>query len=495
MTGILILILIIVCLVLAFKRPGIALVLSLPISAGSFIWALVISETNAEPSVLETAAILIGIFTAGITICVIRFKPAEPEEKDKWPYIFVRVLFKVLLYSLLLGVAFTFFNGLGVVAWGFYMIFIHRYYLSHRNAAELDVVSTLGACIRQNMPLPAALKIAGQSDKAGSRVFRKMHKWLVQGYSVSEAIKRGFPRCSPYITSTITAAEDLGQLPQGIKNLEKEMIEKGDDYKKIHSIHPGYPALVISFALLVMLGLIIFIIPTFAEVLKDMGDGAGLPKSTQILINTADFLLRESTLVALVPVVILAFFYYFLMPYIKFFGLFKRNSNKERDGRLSIVKDYIKWYLPVFHWFENSYSLARVIGLLKVGLKSGHPVDVAISKACELDVNHCFKERLKSWLFRVERGDNISKAALDCGVGKSLAWAFDDKVNAGNTPDILEMLEELYRVNLSYRFNIVKAVSMPLIIVLLGCVVGFLCFGMFMPIVKIIEVLSAGVTP
>ena len=491
MTGVLLLGLIIVCLVMAFRKPGAALLLSIFITAGSVIWGAAIDE---PPPVLDAAAIVIGFFTAGITICIIRFKPTKPEEKDRWPYIFVRILFSFLFYGLLLVLGFSLFNVFGVVAWAFYMIFIHRYFISHRNVVEMDVVSTLGTCIRQNLPLPAALELAGKSGKSGSRIFRRMHKWLVQGYSVGESLKRGFSNCSPFVTSTITAAEELGQLPEGIRNLEKEMVEKGDDYRKIRPVHPGYAAVLICFAFIVMLGMMVFIIPTFAEVLRDMTGGADLPKSTRILIDFADFIVRDSTLIFLVPAVVLVAAYYIFMPYIRFFSLFKSNRHKSREGRLSIVRDYIKWYLPVFHWFENSYSLARVTGLMKVGLRSGHPVNVAIEKSCQLDLNHCFKGRMKSWLGRVQRGENISRSAIECGVGKSVAWAFSES-NGGNTPDILEMLEDLYRANLSYRFNILRAVSFPLMIMAVAGVVGFFAFGMFMPIVSIIEALSSNVTP
>ena len=99
------------------------------------------------------------------------------------------------------------------------------------------------------------------------------------------------------------------------------------------------------------------------------------------------------------------------------------------------------------------------------------------------------------WLGRVERGDNISGAALDCGIGRAVAWAFDEKINQGNTPELLEMLEELYRANFSYKLNVARSIMLPMMIVLLGAMIGCVTFAVFMPLVKIMMVLVESAVP
>jgi type II secretory pathway component PulF len=157
--------------------------------------------------------------------------------------------------------------------------------------------------------------------------------------------------------------------------------------------------------------------------------------------------------------------------------------------------DYIKWHLPILHSFEKNYSLVQVIELLRLSLNSGCTVNEAIANTLNLDLNNCFRERLKGWLRKVEQGDNISDAARKCKLGSSLAWAFDEKVNQGNTPVILETLENFYRLNYSYSVNLARYIMWPCVILAMGLIVGFVVFAVFSPGIYIINVLSGSIVP
>jgi len=118
-----------------------------------------------------------------------------------------------------------------------------------------------------------------------------------------------------------------------------------------------------------------------------------------------------------------------------------------------------------------------------------------IRNTLNLDINYCFRKRLFQWLNRIEKGDNISDSALRSGMPKQIAWAFDDKVNPGNTVQILEMLEGFYRSNYNYRINIARSVLCPCMVVMLGVTVGFVVYAMFLPMVAMITYTAEGVMP
>ncbi|MHC4620684.1 MAG: type II secretion system F family protein, partial [Planctomycetota bacterium] len=133
--------------------------------------------------------------------------------------------------------------------------------------------------------------------------------------------------------------------------------------------------------------------------------------------------------------------------------------------------------------------------LLRLSLNAGCTVNDAICSALDLDVNNCFRKRLKKWLARVEAGENISAAAQQEGLGSSLAWAFDEKVNRGNTLDVLETLETFYRTNYSYRVNLMKFILSPCVTIGLGIIVGLVVYAVFSPGVAVINHLATKVTP
>jgi type II secretory pathway component PulF len=159
------------------------------------------------------------------------------------------------------------------------------------------------------------------------------------------------------------------------------------------------------------------------------------------------------------------------------------------------MADYVKWHLPVLHSFEKNYSLAQVVELLRLSLNAGCTVNDAIRNTLGLDVNNCFKKRLRRWLQKVERGDNIAAAVRQSKLGAPLAWAFDEKVNQGNTLTILETLESFYRSNYSYCVNLARFIMWPCLILLMGSIVGFVVYAIFSPGILIIEVLSGKVIP
>jgi type II secretory pathway component PulF len=172
-----------------------------------------------------------------------------------------------------------------------------------------------------------------------------------------------------------------------------------------------------------------------------------------------------------------------------------RPRRPDKPYFLSRVSDFLKWHIPVLHWFERNYSLVQVVEMLRLSLSAGCTVNAAIMNTIDLDVNNCLRKHLKSWLRMVERGDNIAAAARNSKLGSPLAWAFDEQVNQGNTINILETLEKVYRSNYSYCVNLIRFITWPCIIVLIGMVVGSVVISVFAPNIALIQSLAASTTP
>jgi type II secretory pathway component PulF len=123
--------------------------------------------------------------------------------------------------------------------------------------------------------------------------------------------------------------------------------------------------------------------------------------------------------------------------------------------------------------------MVETIAGLRMSLAAGCTVDRAIANLLPLDVNACFKRRLGRWLVAVQQGQDVAAAAVANRLGSSLAWAFDGRVNQGNTPAVLEMLESFYRSNYSYRVNLARFILWPCVTLAMAAVVGFVAFAIF----------------
>jgi general secretion pathway protein F len=476
--------LLLIYLYLGWKYPAIALVTS-PFVAGTMT---LIGAADEDIAVVVLSP---GIFI--ISIIVILLSKSE-SDSVQWTKTCAKWILSILLFLLLLVVLGALCGPFFVFGIVFVIVLagsVISYSLTSRHATDAYVISTIGSSMRQNLPLSMALESAasGLTDNR-SRILKGIQKWLVQGCSLSESIRRGYPRCPGYATAIIAAAERINQLPLAIHAIEADMVARADERRKIRPVHPIYPVILMVFTFFILLGVMTFVIPQFIAGMDEVFDKATIPTATRYLIGITSFVAYEYAWLTWPAIIILAIVIMIVSIRSRF-----RPRRPEKPYLLSRMGDFVKWHLPVLHNFEKSYSLVHVIELLRLSLNAGCTVNGAIENTLGLDVNNCFKKRLRKWLEKVERGNNIAAAIRECGLGSPLAWAFDEKVNQGNTLSILETLESFYRSNYSYAVNLARFIMWPCLILFMGIIVGFVIYGIFSPSIVIIETLSDVVIP
>ena len=474
----------VLCVILAFKRPGIALVI-LPVVCFLLGCAAVWSES--QENILFVPLIFV------VTLLAVLMARRDPDS-ESWPRKCAKWILIILAFLLLFVTAGFVFGPLSIVGLMFFILFVGSiiaYGLTSQHATAAYVVSTIGSSMRQNLPLPMALESAasGLTDHR-SRILRRIQKWLVQGYSLSESIKRGYPKCPGYVVAMMAAAERIDQLPLAIKSIEADMVNKADESRRIRPVHAFYPVILIIFTFFIVFGLVWTVFPQFHTVLTEMTEGAQFPASTRFLIWITSFITYDygwliTFLFALAVLVVVP-----ASIRIKF-----RPRRPDKPYLTSRIVDFIKWHSPVLHWFEKNYSMVQVVELLRLSLNANGTVNNAIANTLGLDVNNCFRKRLKKWLEKVERGNNIATAARQTGLGSPLAWAFDEQVNQNNTLTVLETLESLYRSNYSYYANLVRFIMWPCVTLIMGAMVGFIVYAIFSPVVTIIHYTADLVVP
>ena len=225
-----------------------------------------------------------------------------------------------------------------------------------------------------------------------------------------------------------------------------------------------------------------FVIPQYKSVLEEMV-GKELPASTQLLVNVAGSIAYgDAGVIFLCLLLLIAV----VGPALWLRGRF-RPRRPDQPYFLSQCGDWIKWHLPILHWFEHNRSTLLVVEWMELCARAGAPVNEAIRGALELDVNLCYRRRLVRWLDRVERGDNVATTARQCKLGTSLAWAMDEGLGGTDPSTVLGMLEGFYRSNYSYRANLARFILWPCAIIVLGLTVGFVVYAIFAPGVATLE--------
>ena len=224
-----------------------------------------------------------------------------------------------------------------------------------------------------------------------------------------------------------------------------------------------------------------YLIPSFTRMFEEMG--ASLPAPTRALMHFWDslggwiFSLVFWLTVIGVPVGIYTTF---------------RARRRNKFQILAWLGDGLKWCLPIGRWFERNRSMLQTVEVLRLSLNAGSTIDEAIAATIQLDVNRCFRQRLRRWLARVRRGEDVADAARASQLGRSLAWAFDRAANPGNAPAALEALESICRNDYSYHINLARFVGWPTAVVVMALVVGYVVYALFLGMIHLTR--SAGAT-
>jgi len=347
--------------------------------------------------------------------------------------------------------------------------------LASRRAVTYHVVSTLSACMRQGIPLPWGLVAAatGQNDKR-ARVLARLERFLSQGMTVSDALRRAWRPCPGDVVATVQAAEPIDQLPEALQRLERDLLARSQQRRQTRPCPRWYPLVVVGILLMVVSTVGVFLVPAFSKIFREMG--RNLPAPT---LAATDFWMYFGR-----PVGTLVFLAAAVGVPVGIYTAF-RARRADRPQPLAWLGDGIKWRLPVARWFERNRSMLQTVKVLSLCLRAGSTIDLAVAATLGLDVNRVFRKRLRRWYERVCRGEDPAAAARASGVGRSLAWAFDTRANPNNAPRALDVLESVYRSRYSFRLALLRMVGWPVVIVALALLVGWTVYCLYLPLIEI----------
>lgn len=340
-------------------------------------------------------------------------------------------------------------------------------------ARQLSTLQDAGLSILRS------LKILEQQQKRGT--FKKVLGYLADdiegGATLSEAMAK-YPRTFNRLFVNMVAAGEVGGVLDVILQRVADFMEKAERLRGKIKGAMVYPIVVLTAALVIVLGLMIFIIPTFAEVLSDMSDGeAGLPPLTQALLNISNWLLGRKGLNALMVV---------LFPFVIF--LILKLIRQFRHGRL--VLDIILLKTPIVGKIAYLTAVARWTRTLGTLISAGVPILEALNITRETAGNEVYSNMLGKVQNSIRQGDSFANPLRQ---SKTVDSIVVNMVDVGEeTGDLDKMLEKIARnfdEDADVRVSSLMSLLEPVMILFLGGIVGVIVVAMFLPMVRMITVL------
>jgi type IV pilus assembly protein PilC len=340
-------------------------------------------------------------------------------------------------------------------------------------ARQLSTLQDAGLAILRS------LRILEEQQRKGP--FRRIIGYVADdiegGSTLSESMGK-HPRCFNRLFVNMVAAGEVGGVLDVILARVADFMEKNERLKSKIKGAMVYPAVVMFAAMMIVLGLMIFIIPSFTSVLGEMSDGKeGLPPLTRILLNMSKWLLGNYGVNAAI-VAISPFILFSLLQVVR----------KFKGGRF--VMDWIKLHMPVMKQVVYKTSVARWTRTLATLIGAGVPILEAINITRETADNEIYSRMLGKVHAAIRQGDTFANPLRQ---SKTVDAIVVNMVDVGEeTGDLDKMLMKVAD-NFDEEADVLVSAMMsllePIMIVSLGLIVGTIVLAMFLPMVKIIQVL------
>lgn len=327
--------------------------------------------------------------------------------------------------------------------------------------------------IDAGLPLVQCLEILGKQepDKNFANVILKTREEVEGGASLADAMKK-FPKAfDPLFTNMIAAGEAGGILDTILKRLAV-YIEKNVKLKGEVKSAMIYPVAVIVIATLVVAAILWKVIPTFASLFA--GLGAELPLPTRVVISLSNGLVRYGwILLIVIPAIGWGVRQYYATP----------GGQRRIDGLLLKV--------PILGPILQKVAVARFCRTLSTLLSSGVPILDGLDITAKTAGNAIIEDAIQTTRTSIERGETISGPLRDTKVFPSMVVQM---INVGETTGALDTM--LAKIADFYEEEVDTAVAglltlmEPLMIAVLGGVVGGIVIAMYMPIFSLISKLA-----
>jgi len=327
----------------------------------------------------------------------------------------------------------------------------------------------MATMMKSGVPIVSALEIiaGGHKNPRMKTMVGSIRADIEGGSSLYEAISKHPLHFDELYRNLVRAGEGAGVLETVLETIAnyKENIEalKGKIKKALF-----YPAMTIAVALIVSAILLIFVVPQFEETFK--GFGADLPAFTQMIVNMSRFMVAYWWAVLLVVGGALGGF---IFAY-------------KRSPALQHFLDRVILKVPVLGDIMNNSAIARFARTTAVTFKAGVPLVEALESVAGATGNSVYEKAIFRIRDDVAVGYPVNLAMRQTGLFPHMVIqmaAIGEE--AGALDAMLFKVAEYYEQEVNNAVDALASLIEPMIMVVLGVLVGGMVIGMYLPIFKL----------
>lgn len=337
----------------------------------------------------------------------------------------------------------------------------------------LDFTTQLAVMIRAGINLRAALEgIAEQTNHAQfKKVVVSLKEDVESGKQFSEAIAKYPKLFGPLYVSMVRASEMSGSFSEMLDRIAGYIAQQIETRKMVvgASIYPG---IIGTLAVAVTVFMLTFVLPRFYTIFEGKEDV--LPWSTRFLMTLSQFVTAEwPFIVGGVAAV---------------FGLLFIAARTDVG---SFWIDKLKLSAPVLKGMFNSLYISRSLQTMGQLINAGVPMLDTLSITGEISGNQLYKGMWMRVHSNVKQGRKIAGPLLkDALMPRSVVQMISAGEESGKLGEVLDEISDYYSKQLRDHIKAVTSMIEPIMIVVMGSVVGFIAMAVILPIFKMSQLVG-----
>jgi type IV pilus assembly protein PilC len=328
--------------------------------------------------------------------------------------------------------------------------------------------------INAGLPLVQALEILSTQveNKTFGKTIAQIKTDVESGLTYADALKK-HPRIFSDLYVNMVAAGEAGGVLDTILNRLAAYIEKAMKLKKKVKGAMVYPAVVTTVAVLVIVIIMLFVVPTFSKMFTQLG--GTLPLPTRMVIGMSNFIAGVGGLITVVVIIGVAVF----------ITQFRRTENGKR------IIDSILLKVPIFGALLSKVAVAKFTRTLGTLVSSGVPIldclEITAKTSGNKVVEYSILDVRKEVVGGKTLADPIKKAKVFPPMVTHMVAVGE---STGALDAMLSKIADFYDDEVDNAVSNLTAMMEPVLMIFLGTTVGFIVIAMYLPIFKLITLIK-----
>jgi type IV pilus assembly protein PilC len=327
--------------------------------------------------------------------------------------------------------------------------------------------------IEAGLNVVAALVILEQQteDQYFAQVIKELRADVEGGLLLSEAMHRHPKIFDRLYISMVEAGEAAGILDEVLDRVAFQ-IEKATQIRRRVKGAMLYPIMVLSFASLVLAGLLMFLVPVFVKIFSQLG--GDLPTLTQYVVSASD-LLRHKWFIIFPSLSLLAF------------GI--RKYKKTEPGQKQW--DQLKLKIPKIGSVVLKVTMARFSRTLSTLVSAGVDIITALEITGQTAGNRQVEDALADVRAKVHEGVPIAQPLVDNAIFPPMvSQMVKIGEETGELEKMLGKIADFYEDEVDAAIQSLTSIVEPLMMILVGAMVGVIVIAMYLPMFKMLSLVK-----